>query len=187
MGIISKCGYAAKSTIKAGFLKLRTGGRFSCGKLPYFKGKTLIELSKGSKVTIGRNLKTLSGGRIGVRENAELKIGDQVSVNVGTMITCHDSITIGSYTQIGPYCQILDHDHRYDSVEAFDNQEFKTAPVVIGEHCWIGANCVIMRGTVIGDNCVVGAGSVIKGNFPANSLIYNKRETEVRTIVKSKG
>ena len=59
--------------------------------------------------------------------------------------------------------------------------KYKTAPVEIGNNVWIGANCVILRGTKIGDNCVVAAGSVIKGEFPANTLIYQKRDTEVKT------
>lgn len=33
----------------------------------------------------------------------------------------------------------------------------------------------LLRGTVLGDNCVVGAGSVIKGEYPARSVIIQKR------------
>ena len=40
---------------------------------------------------------------------------------------------------------------------------------------------LVCTGTKIGDNCVVAAGSVIKGEFPANTLIYQKRDTEVKT------
>ena len=60
--------------------------------------------------------------------------------------------------------------------------KYKTAPVEYSAiTSGIGANCVILRGTKIGDNCVVAAGSVIKGEFPANTLIYQKRETEIKT------
>ena len=48
----------------------------------------------------------------------------------------------------------------------FAAMKYKTAPVEIGNNVWIGANCVILRGTKIGDNCVVAAGSVIKGRVP---------------------
>ena len=58
--------------------------------------------------------------------------------------------------------------------------QFKTAPVVIGSNVWIGANTVILRGTVIGDNCVIGAGCVVRGEIPANSVVTQKRETELR-------
>ena len=45
-----------------------------------------------------------------------------------------------------------------------------TAPVVIGENCWIGANVTICPGVTIGENTVIGAGSVVTKNIPANSI-----------------
>lgn len=48
------------------------------------------------------------------------------------------------------------------------------------DHIKIGANALILRGTTIGDNTVVGGGTVVKGDFPANSVIIQKRTTEVR-------
>ncbi len=111
-----------------------------------------------------------------------LIIGDRVSINVGTMGICHDKIEIGEDTQIGPYCQILDHDHKYETVEDLDSQIFNTAPIYIGKHVWIGANCVILRGTEIGDHCVVAAGTVLKGTYESNSLIYTKREIATKKI-----
>lgn len=44
---------------------------------------------------------------------------------------------------------------------------------------WIGANTVILRGTVIGRDCVVGAGSVLKGVYPAGSVIVQKRTENI--------
>lgn len=58
--------------------------------------------------------------------------------------------------------------------------KFKTAPITIGNNVWIGAHALILRGTTIGDNIVVGGGTVVKGDFPANSVIIQKRTTEVR-------
>ena len=57
--------------------------------------------------------------------------------------------------------------------------KFKTAPITIGNNVWIGANTLILRGTTIGDNCVVAGGSVIRGNYPSNTVIIQKRTTEV--------
>ena len=53
---------------------------------------------------------------------------------------------------------------------------------MIGNRVWIGANTVILRGTVIGDDCVIGAGSVVKGNVPANSVLVQKRDDEIIKI-----
>ena len=50
-------------------------------------------------------------------------------------------------------------------------EDVKKRPISIGEGCFIGANCIILKGTVIGNNCVVGAGSVVCGVFPDNVII----------------
>ena len=67
----------------------------------------------------------------------------------------------------------------YHQLKAYMNSGYKTSPVVIGDDVWIGANTVILRGTVIGRDCVVGAGSVLKGVYPAGSVIVQKRTENI--------
>ena len=43
-----------------------------------------------------------------------------------------------------------------------------TAPVTIGDNCWIGANVLICPGVTIGENTVIGAGSVVTRDIPEN-------------------
>ena len=52
--------------------------------------------------------------------------------------------------------------------------------MIIGNDVWIGAGAVILRGTTIGDKAVIGAGSIVKGNVPAGSVFYQKRETIIK-------
>ena len=37
--------------------------------------------------------------------------------------------------------------------------------VVIGDHCWIGLQSIILKGTVLGHHCVVGAGAVCSKKY----------------------
>lgn len=74
-------------------------------------------------------------------------------------------------------CYLYDHD--ISSAESIHDSGYKTSPVVIGDDVWIGANTVILRGTVIGRDCVVGAGSVLKGVYPAGSVIVQKRTENI--------
>ena len=143
MSLIGKLYYEMKTLINVYFVKVFHWRTCSIGKIPYFKGHVVINLSPDGMLKLGNRVKMMDGGRIGVRKNGRLTIGDRTSINVGTMIICHDKIEIGSDTQIGPYCQILDHDHAYRTEEELDSQKFYTAPVIIGNHVWIGANCVI--------------------------------------------
>jgi acetyltransferase-like isoleucine patch superfamily enzyme len=61
-------------------------------------------------------------------------------------------------------------------------EHFLSSPVIIGDNVWVGANCVILRGTVIGDNCVIAAGSVVKGNVESNMLYYQERTIKNKLI-----
>lgn len=92
---------------------------------------------------------------------------------------CKERITIGNRAAFGPNVLIYDHDHDISSAESIHDSGYKTSPVVIGDDVWIGANTVILRGTVIGRDCVVGAGSVLKGVYPAGSVIVQKRTENI--------
>ncbi|RDY31802.1 acyltransferase [Lachnotalea glycerini] len=106
-------------------------------------------------------------------EEGTLSIGDKCFLNSNVSITCLAGISIGSGCQIANNVVIVDHDHDYrKSLSSFIKEK-----VVIGNDVWIGANCVILKGSQIGDNCVIAAGSVVKGIVLEDSLYYQKRET----------
>ena len=140
-----------------------------------------ITIDKGASLAIGKNFKMRDGAKIRVRKGAVCKIGNNSSINCNNMIACREKIEIGDNVQLSPNVQIYDHDHDYRTSGGIKAGKYRTDSVKIGNNVWIGANTVILRGTVLGDNCVIGAGSVIKGVFSSNSVIIQKRETEVLT------
>ena len=44
-------------------------------------------------------------------------------------------------------------------------------PIVIREHCWIGANAVLLPGVEIGSHAVVGAGAVVTKSVPSRAVV----------------
>lgn len=165
-------------------IKLFCGKNFKFSFIERISPNVVLEFDRKSCVTLGTKVRIHSGCKVKARKGAKLSIGDNTKINYNCIIACHDEIYIGEGTEFGPSVYIYDHDHDYK--KGFDadssKEAYKTAPVHIGKKCWIGANTVILRGTVLGDRCVVGAGSVIKGNYPAGSLITQKRETNVKQI-----
>lgn len=141
-----------------------------------------IGISFGASVRIGAYFRARSGSHIRVRKGGVLRIGNSVSVNHGCMIVCHDRIRIGNDVQFSPNVMVYDHDHDYQAPGGVKSMRYKTSPVTIGDNVWIGANSVILRGTVIGDRAVIAAGSVVKGRIPADSLVYGRRKTVARPI-----
>ncbi len=44
--------------------------------------------------------------------------------------------------------------------------------ILIGNHCWIGMNVSILKGSVIPDNCVIAACSTITRKLNLSNCIY---------------
>ena len=55
-------------------------------------------------------------------------------------------------------------------------------PVVVGNHVWIAAGCIICGGVTIGDGAVIGAGSVVTKDIPAGYLAYGNPCRPIRPI-----
>ncbi|WP_320075160.1 acyltransferase [Eubacterium callanderi] len=115
----------------------------------------------------------------------QLTIDDNVSISSNCIITCRDTIKIGSDVSISPDSLIDDHDYLTKGV--IWAGKYKTETVNIGDNCWKSCNTVILKGTQIGNNCVVGAGDILKGVYPDGSVIVQKRETKVRIINEVNG
>ena len=143
---------------------------------------THFEADKGSAIAIGRHVRIRSGAKIVARPNATISISDGVSMNYNCIMNAYEGITIGEGTIIGPNVCIYDQDHAIgDAIDLHDNI-YKTKKVSIGKNVWIGANCLILRGSVIADNCVIAAGSIVKGEIPEKSMFIQKRNTTIKEI-----
>lgn len=142
---------------------------------------TRICLRRTSQVNLEQRI--VSDGRmtIIVERNGKLSIGSQVYFNEYTMISCIDSVTIGNRCMFGPHVCIYDSDHQYDAKTGVKHTS-TTAPIVIGDGCWIGANVVILKGTEIGKNCVIGAGCIVSGKIPSGSIVTMDRNLIVRPM-----
>ena len=105
-----------------------------------------------------------------------MTLQDGVSLGNNNVVVCHECIIIGKDTITGPNVFIYDHDHVFDYKNGVKKREYTTEAVYIGKNCWIGANTVILKGTMIGDRCVIGAGSVIKGKYADGTVIIQKRD-----------
>lgn len=59
------------------------------------------------------------------------------------------------------------------------------APVVIGDHAWLGANITVLPGVTIGDGAVVGAGSVVTHDIPEMHVVAGNPARTVRILEPS--
>lgn len=154
-----------------------------CGSLKAL-GRPRINVSLGGKATIGNNFYIRTGqaytevgslgSRILVGPKGILKIGNNVGMSNATIVAdC--SVTIGDHVMIGGGVQIFDTNfHSTDPAIRTSGHEtrddVKTAPVVIGNHVFIGTNAIICKGVTLGDNAIVAAGSVVVKSIPAGEV-----------------
>lgn len=168
----------------------------SYGKKLLLKGVPVIFNKKGASISIGENCiikssflsnlvglysRTIIVARI---PGAHIKIGNNVGIS-GATLYARSGITVGDCTNIGGNVKILDNDFHPLEVEARladDKEKIGTAPVYIGENCFIGCNVIILKGTIIGNNCVVGAGAVVSGKFEDNCVIAGNPAKVIRKL-----
>lgn len=167
------------SSLKFGVLKLFHFHHFYFDGIQRFSPNTEVVISGEGTIRLGKHVRAHRRSKLHVFSKGTLEIGSNTALGNGVSINCMEKITIGEGVQFGPDVKIYDHDHDFRVPGGVGAEKFRTAPVKIGDNSWIGCNVVILMGTVLGENCIVGAGSVLKGEYPANSVIIQKRTTEI--------
>lgn len=106
-----------------------------------------------------------------------LKFGNNIQINDFVHICAMDYVEIGDGCMFASHIYISDNSHGiYSDCRNInqsspdtppDHRQYITAPVKIGNNCWLGEGVIIMPGVTIGDGCVIGAHSVVNKDVPA--------------------
>lgn len=101
-----------------------------------------------------------------------LRIGEHVSINRNSNLSCMGGITIGDYVAIGHGTSILSSNHGYSDRDVPINyQPVVPSPVIIGTNVWIGARVTILAGVSIADGTIVAAGAVVTKSISEPDMI----------------
>lgn len=125
-----------------------------------------------------------AGSRINVNAGAKLSLGSGY-MNHDCVIDCFDSISIGHHVVISERVVLRDSDnHTIKDMEAIPSDESAvTAPIIIGDHVWVGMNTIVLKGVTIGEGAVVAAGSVVNKDVPPHCLVAGVPAKVVKTDV----
>lgn len=137
-----------------------------------FIKKLIMKVIYGNKVKIGKRMTFRSGFTLMIDKGANVIIGNDVFFNKDCTVDAVESIKIGDGTIFGEAVKIYDHNHKFRKRnEPIKAQGYSSKEIVIGTHCWIGSNVVILKGAKIGNNVVVGAGTIISFEIPDNTIV----------------
>jgi acetyltransferase-like isoleucine patch superfamily enzyme len=125
-----------------------------------------FNIFRDARLTLAGDFSVYTGFSIYVNEGAHLSLGSGYASN-GLNISCFKHIAIGHDATIAENVTIRDSDNHV--IRGSSRPE--TAPVIIGDHVWIGMNALILKGVTIGDGAVVAAGAVVTKDVPPSSLV----------------
>ena len=114
---------------------------------------------------------------------AKLSLGDHTSIWYGTVISARHEITIGQQCAISWNCTVIDDDmHEILYSEEGHSSRTREKAVRIGDHVWIGASAVVLKGVTIGDNAIVAAGAIVTRDVPPHTLVAGNPAKPIRRI-----
>jgi acetyltransferase-like isoleucine patch superfamily enzyme len=132
----------------------------------------------------GRDATLRIGKRVSLREGVRLmfegdgrgiiELGDDVFINARSEIRCEELVSIGRGSILSFDVTVMDTD--FHQLEGAD----RVAPVTIGEHTWIGARAMILKGVTIGAGAVIAAAAVVTSDVPPACLVAGSPARVIR-------
>jgi acetyltransferase-like isoleucine patch superfamily enzyme len=96
-------------------------------------------------------------------------IGDRTKIGLSNTII--GPVTIGNDIRLAQNITLSGLNHNYEDVSMpIHVQGVSTAPIVIEDETWIGANVVVVAGVTIGKHSIVAAGSIVTKDIPPYSV-----------------
>jgi acetyltransferase-like isoleucine patch superfamily enzyme len=135
--------------------------------------RNLNAVKIGHHTTIGNDwcLVDLDPGRGG--EIPKIRIGSYCSIQHDFQCNASIMVEVQDYVLIAPRVFITDSDHIVGEGGTRTTlcSQFRSAPVVIEQDCWLGVNVVVLKGVRIGHHSVVGANAVVTKDCPPGSVV----------------
>jgi acetyltransferase-like isoleucine patch superfamily enzyme len=122
----------------------------------------------GKYVTIDSFVKIKPAGGLG-----DLIIEENTVINSGCVFYTGNGVKIGKNSAIAANCTFAPVNHQFVLKDVMINQQGfmkSKGGILIEDDVWIGANCVILDGSIVERGVVVGAGSVVRGRLISNGI-----------------
>ena len=142
------------------------------GHLTVCKGLDLLHLKAHSLVGRGNWITGFPSGNTDffahqTDRRPELVLGEHAAITNRHLIDCTSSVTIGCFTTVAGFqTQLLTH-----SIDLKKSRQ-DSAPIRIGDYCFVGTNCVLLGGSALPDFSVLGAKSLLNKAHAETHRLY---------------
>lgn len=109
-------------------------------------------------------------------------IGEDCVINSGCVIYSGNGISIGNHVSIAANCTLAPVNHSVCIRSMLiQDQGFQNSKggIVIEDDVWIGANCILLDGSVLRKGCVIGAGSLVRREVKEYTIVAGNPLREI--------
>lgn len=119
----------------------------------------------------GTNLKLF--GKPEVYSPERLEIGSDCRINAKVFINARSGVTIGDDVTLSYGSKIISTGYDVEHwMKTGEKKHIEDAPVIIGNHCWIGTDAIILPGiNITGEYVVVAAGAVVTKDITESKVV----------------
>jgi acetyltransferase-like isoleucine patch superfamily enzyme len=138
------------------------------GKYSIIRRRTRIDVLPSHRFELGdysmiEDFSTVNNG-VG-----DVLIGKRAIIGLGNVVI--GPVTIGDNVIFAQNVVLSGLNHSYEDINIpIRDQIVSTAPIVIEDGCWVGANSVITAGVTIGRHSIIAGGSVVTKDIPPYSV-----------------
>ena len=109
----------------------------------------------------------------------DVLIGSRTRIGIGC--TLIGPVSVGNDVGVAQGVVLSGLNHNYEDIsKPISKQGVTTAPIIIEDEVWLGANSVIIAGITVGRHSIVAAGSVVTKNIPPYSLVFGNPARVIR-------
>ena len=116
---------------------------------------------------------------------ASIDIGEASELSGASITARSTAVRVGRKVLMAPNCVIVDSDFHAPWPPETRGTEpglERDAPVSIGDHAWLGMQCIVLKGVTIGEGAIVGAGSVVTRDSPPRTLAAGAPARGIRPL-----